>query len=197
MMQTSLGHKLRLFRAERQMSLRQAAAEAGLAKETISEIERGLAHPHDVTLAKLAKAYDVPLEELLEEPEPAVPLVEVPRGAGPTEDTRIADRRRVADVVEAAHNMLRSLSRSREQDRRAVGLLTMMTYLGLYDWISTTESLAEAEGESPASRRAKRELETAVEAIGETATAIMAGTESEKDPTITRLKDYRRAKEAG
>jgi transcriptional regulator with XRE-family HTH domain len=79
MMQTSLGHKLRLLRAERQMSLRQAAAQAGLAKETISEVERGLAHPHDVTLAKLAKAYDVPLEELLEEPEPAVPLAEAPR----------------------------------------------------------------------------------------------------------------------
>jgi transcriptional regulator with XRE-family HTH domain len=103
MMQTSLGHKLRLLRAERQMSLRQAAAQAGLAKETISEIERGLAHPHDVTLAKLAKAYDIPLEELLEEPEPAVPLAEAPRGAGQTEaSTRTVEEfeRRLAHVLE-------------------------------------------------------------------------------------------------
>jgi transcriptional regulator with XRE-family HTH domain len=64
--QESLGHKLRILRAERQMSLRRAAAEAGLAKETISEIERGLTHPHDVTLAKLARAYNVPVEDLLE-----------------------------------------------------------------------------------------------------------------------------------
>jgi transcriptional regulator with XRE-family HTH domain len=66
LVQESLGHKLRILRAERQMSLRRAAAEAGLAKETISEIERGLTHPHDVTLAKLARAYNVPVEDLLE-----------------------------------------------------------------------------------------------------------------------------------
>jgi transcriptional regulator with XRE-family HTH domain len=64
LVQESLGHKLRILRAERQMSLRRAAAEAGLAKETISEIERGLTHPHDVTLAKLARAYNVPVEDI-------------------------------------------------------------------------------------------------------------------------------------
>jgi transcriptional regulator with XRE-family HTH domain len=67
-MQESLGHKLRLMRAERGLSLREAARRAGVVKETISDIERGQSHPYDVTLAKLAKVYDVPLEELLEEP---------------------------------------------------------------------------------------------------------------------------------
>jgi transcriptional regulator with XRE-family HTH domain len=46
--------------------LRQAAARAGVVKETISDIERGVTHPQDVTLAKLAKAYGVPVEDLLE-----------------------------------------------------------------------------------------------------------------------------------
>jgi transcriptional regulator with XRE-family HTH domain len=80
MMQTSLGHRLRLLRAERQLSLRQAAARAGVVKETISDIERGVSHPQDVTLAKLAHAYDVPVEDLLEEP---VPLAEAPETGAP------------------------------------------------------------------------------------------------------------------
>src|ERR687897_283544 len=68
MMPTSLGRKLRVLRAERGLTLREAAACTGVAKETISDIERGLRHPHDVTVAKLARAYDVPVEDLLEEP---------------------------------------------------------------------------------------------------------------------------------
>jgi transcriptional regulator with XRE-family HTH domain len=81
-MQESLGRKLRIMRAERGLSLREAARRAGVVKETISDIERGQTHPYDVTLAKLAHVYDVPIEELLEEP---VPLDEAPQETGPTE----------------------------------------------------------------------------------------------------------------
>jgi len=77
-MQESLGHRLRVMRAERGLSLREAARRAGVVKETISDIERGHTHPYDVTLAKLARAYDVPVEELFKEP---VPLDESSRGA--------------------------------------------------------------------------------------------------------------------
>jgi transcriptional regulator with XRE-family HTH domain len=73
MVQGSLAHKLRVLRAERGLTLREAASLIGVAKETISDIERGLRHPHDPTLAKIAKGYGVPVEELLEEP---VPLAE-------------------------------------------------------------------------------------------------------------------------
>jgi transcriptional regulator with XRE-family HTH domain len=72
MMQRSLPHKIRLLRAERGLTLREAASLTGVAKETISDIERGLRHPHDPTLAKIAKGYGVPIEELIEEP----PLLE-------------------------------------------------------------------------------------------------------------------------
>ena len=68
MMQGSLAHKLRVLRAERGLTLREAASLTGVAKETISDIERGLRHPHDPTLAKIAKGYGVPVEELIEEP---------------------------------------------------------------------------------------------------------------------------------
>jgi transcriptional regulator with XRE-family HTH domain len=190
-------NRLRELREEAILTVRELADRSGVSEDTITKLEHGHRNARPSTIRKLAKALDVTPQQLRRAPEPAVPLSKAPREAGPTEDTRIADRRRVTDVVETAHNILRDLGRERRQDRAAAALLSMMTYFGLYDWISTTESLAEAEGESPASRRAKRELETAVEAIGETAAAIMAGTESEKDTTITRLKDYRRAKEAG
>jgi transcriptional regulator with XRE-family HTH domain len=64
----SLATKLRVLRAERGLTVRQVAELSGVAKETISQVERGERHPYDRTLAKLAHAYDVPVDELLEEP---------------------------------------------------------------------------------------------------------------------------------
>ena len=67
-MHGSLATKLRVLRAERGLTVRQVAELSGVAKETISQVERGERHPYDRTLAKLAHAYDVPVDELLEEP---------------------------------------------------------------------------------------------------------------------------------
>jgi transcriptional regulator with XRE-family HTH domain len=67
MMQGSLAVRLRVLRAERGLTLREAASLTGVAKETISDIERGLRHPHDPTVAKIAQGYGVPVEELFEE----------------------------------------------------------------------------------------------------------------------------------
>jgi transcriptional regulator with XRE-family HTH domain len=78
MMQGSLAHRLRVLRAERGLTLREAASLTGVAKETISDIERGLRHPHDPTLAKIAKGYGVPVEDLLEEPVLAAELEDGP-----------------------------------------------------------------------------------------------------------------------
>jgi transcriptional regulator with XRE-family HTH domain len=108
MMQGSLAHKVRVLRAERGLTLREAASLTGVAKETISDIERGLRHPHDPTLAKIARGYDVPVEELLEAPVPLGEttevghselardfLVRVPSAARRTEDLE-----RAAGIVE-------------------------------------------------------------------------------------------------
>lgn len=81
-MQNTLARKLRVLRAERGLTLREAEELTGVDKDTLSKIERGLRRPYDVTLSKLAKGYGVPVEELLEEP---VPLAEAPREAGPPE----------------------------------------------------------------------------------------------------------------
>src|SRR5215218_8269279 len=75
MMQGSLAMQLRVLRAERGWTMREAAERMGVRAATLSDIENGRSHPHDVTLAKLAKGYGVPLEDLLEEQQ-AVPLSE-------------------------------------------------------------------------------------------------------------------------
>jgi transcriptional regulator with XRE-family HTH domain len=68
-MQDTLARKLRVLRAERGLTLREAEELTGVDKDTLSKIERGLRRPYDMTLSKLAKGYGVPVEELLEEPD--------------------------------------------------------------------------------------------------------------------------------
>lgn len=79
MVQGSLPTRLRVLRAERGLTLREAAAMTDVRPGTLSELERGVRHPHDVTLSRIAKGYGVPVEELLEEP---VPLAEAPTETG-------------------------------------------------------------------------------------------------------------------
>jgi transcriptional regulator with XRE-family HTH domain len=72
-MQYTLARKLRVLRAERGLTLREAEELTGVDKDTLSKIERGLRRPYDVTLSKLAKGYGVPVEELLEADSPQDP----------------------------------------------------------------------------------------------------------------------------
>lgn len=67
-MQGTLARKLRVLRAERGLTLRDAERVTGVDKDTLSKIERGTRRPYDVTLSRIAKGYEVSVEELLEEP---------------------------------------------------------------------------------------------------------------------------------
>jgi XRE family transcriptional regulator, regulator of sulfur utilization len=69
-MQDTLARKLRVLRAERRLTVRQAAEKTGVDPGTISRVERGVQHPYDITLSRLATGYGVSVEELLEEPVP-------------------------------------------------------------------------------------------------------------------------------
>src|SRR5215213_9345468 len=84
----SLDMKLRVLRAERQLSLREASELTGVDKVSLSRFERGLAHPQDRTLGKIAKGYGVPVEELLEEPVLAG-KAEAPADTGQEEERRV------------------------------------------------------------------------------------------------------------
>jgi transcriptional regulator with XRE-family HTH domain len=60
-----LALKLRVLRAERALTIVQAAERAGVMPETISDAEHGRRHPQLGTLHKIAEGYGVPLEDLL------------------------------------------------------------------------------------------------------------------------------------
>jgi transcriptional regulator with XRE-family HTH domain len=84
MMQGSLAEKLRVLRARMGLSLTEAAARAGVTRDTLSDLEHGKRHPYMPTLSKIAAGYGVPVEELLEEPVLAG-KAEAPIGAGQAE----------------------------------------------------------------------------------------------------------------
>ncbi len=68
MMQGSLAERLRVLRAQRGLTLVEAAEKTGIGRDTLSDLERRRRHPVMPTLAKIARGYGVPVEELLEEP---------------------------------------------------------------------------------------------------------------------------------
>ncbi len=57
-----LPENLRVLRAERGLTLGEAASLTGVRPGTLSEIERGLRHPHHTTLSRIAAGYGVPVE---------------------------------------------------------------------------------------------------------------------------------------
>jgi transcriptional regulator with XRE-family HTH domain len=90
-MQGSLAEKLRVLRARMGLSLTEAAARAGVTRDTLSDLEHGKRHPYMPTLTKIAGGYGVPVEELLEEPVLATGKAEAPDAgrAGQTEAAKL------------------------------------------------------------------------------------------------------------
>jgi transcriptional regulator with XRE-family HTH domain len=88
-MQGLLPKRLRVLRAERGLTIKQAAESASVTRETLRELELGRRTPHEPTLAKIANAYDVSVAELLEaaEVEPD-PLADAPRSSSELESPR-------------------------------------------------------------------------------------------------------------
>ncbi len=84
MMHESLPAKLRVLRARQGLTLIEAAEKLGIGRDTLSDLERGRRHPVMPTLAKIARGYGVPVEELLEETVLAG-KAEAPLGSGQTE----------------------------------------------------------------------------------------------------------------
>jgi transcriptional regulator with XRE-family HTH domain len=68
MTQKSLADRLRLLRAQRGLTVKDAAQRVGVDRHTLRRIELGTQEAQYPTLAKIADGYGVPVEELLEEP---------------------------------------------------------------------------------------------------------------------------------
>jgi transcriptional regulator with XRE-family HTH domain len=63
----TLGDRLRRIRRERSMTQEELAQACGLSQEMIAKTEQGRRHPRLTVLAKVARALDVPLSELLDD----------------------------------------------------------------------------------------------------------------------------------
>jgi transcriptional regulator with XRE-family HTH domain len=59
--------KLRVLREERGLTYKEAAELADISHLTLIRLESGQRPPYMPTVTKIARAYEVPLEELLEE----------------------------------------------------------------------------------------------------------------------------------
>ncbi len=85
-----LAARLRRVRLERGLTLRQAAAQTGVTKETLSDLERARRQPHPPTLQKIAEGYGVEIRDLLGPIAEAEPVTagkaEAPRGSGPADN---------------------------------------------------------------------------------------------------------------
>jgi transcriptional regulator with XRE-family HTH domain len=114
MMQGSLAERLRVLRAQRGLTLVEAAEKTGVGRDTLSDLERGRRHPVMPTLAKIARGYGVPVEELLEEPLPlgdALLAGDIPDSLEALLKQRGARTRYLADK-----NLLDTLERLPEED---------------------------------------------------------------------------------
>ena len=139
MMQGSLARKLRVLRAERGLTLRQAAEQAGVRPGTLSELERGLHRPHDITLSRVAKGYGVPVEELLEEP---VPLAEASQEMRRLED-KWPEAEPPQDPLQWERVLASVLDRQREVEAKVEELIALG--VGLADPYEVKWALEEAE----------------------------------------------------
>jgi XRE family transcriptional regulator, regulator of sulfur utilization len=63
----AIARKLRSLREERGLTQKEAAKLANVSQLTLIRLESGKRDPYMPTVTKLAKAYGVPLEELVEE----------------------------------------------------------------------------------------------------------------------------------
>ncbi len=66
-----LKNRLRVLRAEKEISQKYLADQVGLSRQTVNSIERGKFNPSIVTALKIAEFFEVPVDEVfkLEEEE--------------------------------------------------------------------------------------------------------------------------------
>ena len=106
MTQGSLAQKLRILRAQRGLTVKDASAIIGVNRHTLRSLELGEHEPGYPTLRKIADGYGVPVEDLMEDPV-GVGKAEAPWApTGPSEFSKALTAPRkmmpLDDVVSAA-----------------------------------------------------------------------------------------------
>jgi transcriptional regulator with XRE-family HTH domain len=161
--------RLAELRESQGLTLRDLAERSGVDANTINQVELGHRKPRPSTLRKLAKALNVEVADFFREP--AVPLVEVPREAGPdsgyTKEDRLEILRRmemaILTIAERCRRDLETIDTS-ATDRKTKGdrLISVLaqafwSYKGAKQYVHEDEIMREAiEGASEEGRAARR-----------------------------------------
>jgi transcriptional regulator with XRE-family HTH domain len=154
------------------MTLRELSKRAGVSKETISELERGLRHPQMLTIGKLAEALNVSVDELVEE-------AADPKAPAPTSPERVKREERRKEEEQVIADLL-----ERQAERTEAGAQEYQTTLAVpvgraYELLEGTLALEmlyermEAEGLlSRQTKEAKRRLDEAMAALDRAASLV-------------------------
>ena len=213
-MQSTLARKLRVLRAERGLTLREAEQLTSVDKDTLSKIERGLRRPYDVTLSKLAKGYGVPVEELLEEP---VPLAKAPREAGHSVAQRLENLQRyeahISKIAEKyrteAEPLLAAVGgraagdADKPTEKDLDSLITLLaqtgwTFDGGYEYLKHDDAVVQAERGTGRERHAVDKVKSALNAILDINEAIDAALDphldlgEEESRVVTSIQEHRK-----
>jgi transcriptional regulator with XRE-family HTH domain len=76
----NVGHRLRLLRKQRRITLADLASDTGISKSTLSRLENGQRRPTLELLLALSHAYRVPLDDLVAAPEEGDPRIRLKPG---------------------------------------------------------------------------------------------------------------------
>jgi transcriptional regulator with XRE-family HTH domain len=104
----SIGNRIRDLRWDARLAQGELARRAGIAQNTLSQIELGKTTPSVPTLEKIARGLNMNVSELLEEP--AVPLDEAPQGSGQAEPRGpgLDHMRSVSDSVSVSDEVIKA-----------------------------------------------------------------------------------------
>jgi transcriptional regulator with XRE-family HTH domain len=177
------------IRRRKGWSQKDLAEESGVGQDTISGIESGRHEPRPSTLRKLADALDVEVADFFREP--AVPLAEAPRGAGPepgyTKEDRLEILRRIEMAILAIAQRCRVELEAADigaTDRKTTAGqlinvlgLAFFSYSGAKQYVAEDEIVQEATEGVPEERRAARRVYAALTELYKTFDDIRAAVE--------------------
>jgi len=177
--------RLRLVRAERGLSLREAAKVTGVTPETLSELERGVRTPQPGTLYKVAHGYGIPVTDLLEVPElvegPEFPLEHTPSEGPAPASERAENLRQYRQMLDLLHDQILDEAKAYTDKRNVDALSILVVRTGFeahgVEQFMEEEGVAAIYEEDDAARRvyaATVRLRDLIDDIDETVTRLQA-----------------------
>jgi transcriptional regulator with XRE-family HTH domain len=194
-MQALLPERLRILRAQEGLTIIEAAKKIGIGRDTLSELERGVRQPVGPTLEKIARAYNVSIEDLMEGE--VYPLGEAPL-ALLTDEERRAKFHGYRQCLDEVYELLESLAESYEQEGnlekfKALTMLADFAAIGagdfVMDWVGSPKDLT-----SRSVYNALERVQALSDDIDETAEILEVEPDPEGIAGVTDISNWRRNK---